>query len=295
MIDLTLTQPEKYTPGRRPSPPEEVSAHHLKQEATRLLTSGLSPQMWKVLDWLSVAGVMSAGQLEVSTRTLQRYTKMRLLDRLRFSAVELRATFRQYNLPYTDTETHLYVLAPVGLEIVSRRHSYPPLTGYLSYSLKRIMHDVILNEIVIRLAKFASGMGWRISWMGTGSATLFDPEKTRQILEPDALLIFQKDNQERRFCLEYHNEDKQTRAEKKVYKYHAAYEGGTWQQQWETETFPIVLAVFEKRIVGLGYQSILKGRKSSVTFCGKLLAGVLQDNLAEWAVFATGERLGILN
>lgn len=124
---------------------------------------------------------------------------------------------------------------------------------------------------------------------------LFDAEKNRQLLEPDAMLIFQKDNQERRFCIEYHNEDKQTRAEKKVHKYHAAYEAGTWRQQWETETFPTVLAVFEKNIVGLGYQTVLKGRKPTVNFCGKLLASVLQDHLAEWAVFSTGERMEILH
>ncbi len=295
MIDLTLSQPKKHTSGRRPSFSEENSTHHIKQEATRLLTRGLSPQMWKVLDWLSVAGVLCAGQLKIFPRTLQRYVKTRLLDRLPYSAVELLPEFRRYNLPYTDAETHLYVLGPVGLEIVSRRHPYPSLTGYLSYPLARIMHDVILNEIVMRLATFASGLGWQITWMGTNSATLFDAEKTREILEPDALLIFQKDDQEQRFCLEYHNEDKRTRAEKKVYKYHAAYEAGTWRQQWDTDTFPSVLAVFEKKIVGVGYKSVLKGRKTNVTFCGKLLAGVLQDNLAEWSVFATGERLTILN
>ena len=298
MIYLSLSSSEtnKFKrSGRPPAYPKELTSFQIKQEASRIQTLGLSSQAWQVLDWLSVGGVMSTHQLKIKPRTLRKYAQAHLLTRLPFTSTELASEFTQYGLPYEPSETHLYILGPVGLEIATRRHTYPPLTGHLSYPLARTMHDVILNEIVLRLAAFAEKQEWRVTWMGTNTATLFDAEKTRQILEPDVLLIFQKDNQERRFCVEYHNEDKQTRAEKKVHKYQSAYESGTWRQQWETDTFPNVLAVFEKKIVGIGYQSVLKGRKTHVTFCGKLLAGILQDNLAEWAVFATGERLAILN
>jgi len=298
MIDLSFSFSSttiSNRSGRPPAYPKELTSFQIKQEAVRLQTLGLSPQAWQVLDWLSVGGVMSTNQLQIKPRTLRKYAHAHLLARLPFPSNELAPEFSKYGLPYNPSETHLYVLGPVGLEIVTRRHEYPPLTGHLSYPLARTMHDVILNEIVLRLAAFVSQQGWNITWMGTNTATLFDAEKTRQILEPDAMLIFQKEAQAQRFCLEYHNEDKQTRAEQKVQKYQAAYEAGTWRQQWEADAFPTVLAVFEKEIVGIGYQATLKERRTNVTFCGKLLVGVLQDNLAEWANFATGERIAILN
>jgi hypothetical protein len=280
----------KQLPGRRPAN-VDLSPAQIKAEAARLLTIGISHETWRVLDWLSVGGIMSVAQLQLRPRTLRKYAQARLIDRYPLPIKKIAQEFERYSLPFTEiTDTQLYVLGPVGLEILNGRHTFTPLSGHLSYPLSRIMHDVILNEIVLRLITFAEGLGWEALWMGTSSAMLFNEEKMKEILEPDALLVFEHAGQKHWFCIEYHNEDHQARAEHKVSKYQAAYETGEWRIQWETETFPTVLAIFEKKIVGLGYQTALRDRKTNVTFCGKLLAGVLQNNLAEWTNFATGEK-----
>jgi hypothetical protein len=288
---------KNFPTGRRPDIQELLTPSQIKAEAVRLLTLGIQNEAWRILDWLSVGGVMSAAQLELRARSLRRYTKSRLVDRLPYPIQVTADEFGNSQLSYTNPdETQLYVLGPVGLEVIKDRHPYPPLGGsYLSYPLVRVMHDVILNEIVLRLIIYAESLGWETTWRGPNSARLVHPESKLEILEPDALLVFSKADQLRAFCLEFHHkEDKQTRAELKVKNYQAAYESGLWQAQWELETFPTVLPVFTEKIVGTGYLNTLRERRSDVTYLGKLLAGVLQNNLAEWANFATNEKSTIL-
>lgn len=285
----------KQLPGRRPAN-VDFSPAQIKQEAAKLLAIGISKETWRVLDWLSVGGVMSVAQLELSPRTLRKYARVRLIDRLPVPTKEIAKEFELHKLPYeAAVDTQLYVLGPVGLEVLKDRHKHAHLTGYLSYPLPRVMHDVVLNEIVLRLITYAENIGWEATWMGTNSAMIFDAEKNQEILEPDALLVFTCQGQERAFCIEFHhNEDKQTRAEMKVGKYQAGYENGNWRVGWELDAFPIILAVFDNKIVGTGYQTALHDRKTNVTFCGKLLAGVLQNNLAEWTNLGNGEKLLLL-
>lgn len=77
------------------------------------------------------------------------------------------------------------------------------------------MHDVILNEIVLRVMTYAESQGWEAQWWGTHTAGSMDSEK-QEVLEPDALLVLKREGQEQAFCVEYHhNEDKVTRAERK--------------------------------------------------------------------------------
>lgn len=309
----TSPNPQKKPgPGRRLSLESELTPAEIKQEANRLLTIGLSAEAWKALDWLAIGGVMSTNQLALPARTLRKYAQLRLLTRLPFSPEDLAPMFTHYGLTYQRSFTQLYVLGPVGLEIASQRHAFPPVIGHLAFTLKRTMHDVILNEIVLRLVQYAFSQGWSTTWLGTNSAALYNLEHTRRILEPDALLIFRKELPpkparpgkpvepqylEVRACLEYHNEDRQSRATEKVYKYEGAFDDRGWVKQWQTDDFPLVLAVFERQIVGKGYQTVLQGmknRKPKVTYCGKYLEGVLADSLAFWANLADGERVSLL-
>jgi hypothetical protein len=55
-----------------------------------------------------------------------------------------------------------------------------------------------------------------------------------------------------------------------------------------------VLAVFRKRIVGEGYRDKLEVEEVGVQFYGKLLRGVMQDNLAGWVNFTRGEKETLL-
>ncbi len=296
---ITFARDSKNFPtGRRPKHEELLSPAQIKAEAMRLLAKGIRNEAWRILDWLFVGGVMSVAQLELKARSLRQYTKSRLIDRLPYLVQVTADEFTKNQLSFLEPkETQLYILGPVGLEVLKDRHSYPPLSGgYLSYPLPRVMHDVILNEIVLRLLSYADELGWDATWRGANSARLINPDNRQEIIEPDALLVFKKGDQERAFCLEFHhNEDKQTRAELKIKNYQAAYESGLWQAQWELETFPAVLAVFTERIVGTGYHNTLRERRSDVTYLGKLLAGVLQNNLAEWANFGTNEKGALLD
>ncbi len=81
-------------------------------------------------------------------------------------------------------------------------------TGHLSYTLPRLMYDVILNEIVLRVMTYAESLGWEAQWWGTHTAKLMNDDK-QEILEPAALLVLKRAGQERALCVEYHkHEDK---------------------------------------------------------------------------------------
>ncbi|HNB53031.1 MAG TPA: molybdopterin-dependent oxidoreductase, partial [Anaerolineales bacterium] len=68
------------------------------------------------------------------------------------------APFRAYGSPqaFLGSESLVDELAEkMGLEILKPRHPYSLPTGHLSYTLPRLMHDVILNEIVLRVMTYA--------------------------------------------------------------------------------------------------------------------------------------------
>jgi hypothetical protein len=282
--------------GRRSSY-EELSQQAINTMATRLERQRLSDFAKHVIYMLAHGGVLSSDQLSflVAESTLDDYTQAdkRMLDRLPYSSDEVIAAFQEHGLPCESEKPRLYVLGPVGIELARRQLEMTPVTGYLSYSLERIMHDVITNEIILRLYRFGKQHGWRIALSGTSEGALYSADYSHKILEPDALVTMQKDDEEPLlFCIEYHNEDHRTRAERKIDKYELvrANNEKIWQTTWETDNFPGVLAVFRKRIVGEGYHDKLKAEPVGVQFYGKLLKGVMQDNLAEWANFTSGQK-----
>ena len=110
------------------------------------------------------------------------------------------------------------------------------------------------------------------------------------------LLILRQGEEQRLFCIEYHNEDHRTRAERKIDKYEIVCMSNerAWQEQWDTYEFPKVLTVFNKPIVGEGYQDKLKAEPGKVQFYGKLLKGVLQNNLSAWVSLNARQKESIL-
>ncbi len=292
-LDLS-DQTETRPPARRTALPE-MTPQQLRQAAQRLLTGGLSSRTWQVLDRLTIGGALGAWQLcqpPLSARTLRTYASQQLITRLPFQGSHLEATFAEYGLPYTSP-TGLFVLGPIGLEIAKQRHEYPALTGYLAYPLKRVMHDVLANEVGLRLAAFAQAAGWQTFWLSKYEATL--RRNDRAFLEPDGMLRLRKRGAERLFCIEYHNEDHQTRAWRKVNAYESAFSRtDIWQEQWDTDDFPTLLAVMTRQIAGQGYIYTTQRRDTQVTYLGKVLKGVLQDNLGTWVNFKTEKRVPLL-
>jgi hypothetical protein len=174
------------------------------------------------------------------------------------------------------------VLGPVGVEIASTRHNCAPPVGYQHYTLTRVMHDVICNEVVLRLADYWGGQGWEVEWLGKYEATLNPKDGSASLLEPDAFLRIQRDGVEQAFVLEYHNERKSIRAAQKVKAYETAYSEGNWKDKWQVESFPPVLVVFWQVIVGEGYLEALQGKNLNCGFYGRWLAKVLEGDLGKW-------------
>ncbi len=283
----SITESSKRT-GR---PPVEITPQQARSEAIRLLPS-LTPQCWDVMELLAATGAAMAIQIQaVRERTLHKYARLRIVDRLPVPAETVREQCAIYGL--TDAG-RIYTLGPVGLELAKMR-GLTPSTGHMAYPLSRVMHDVILTEILLRISRHAAGRGWSVTWIGTAEAALFTPDRSREVLEPDALLRLTKDGDERLFALEYHNEDKRSRAERKVDQYEAvcAVNAALWMEQWETAAFPTLLAVFRHDIVGKGYVDKLSGMQPQVRYYGKLLSGVLQGNLDQWLNLSTRKKENI--
>jgi hypothetical protein len=303
MIELTQPLSLNKSHGRRPAVPTgedgkkeaPKTPQQIRLEALQVLRRGLSPQRWRVLDLLAIGGVLSVAQCQVSYRALRKYAQEQLLDRLPYTVNDLKQAMDDYGIPGSnDTDTLLYTLGSLGIEIARQRHGHPPPTGYLGYTLQRTLHDVVRNEIVLRLAHYAESLGWSVRWLGHAESTLIKDGEA--ILEPDALLILRHEQQEKAFLLEFHNEDKQIRAYEKVRRYEAAYATQLWQSQWGLAVFPHVLAVFTLPIIADGYQNAIREREQvHGHYDGKLLAGILDNNrLGEWTNIATGQREQLL-
>ena len=251
--------------------------------------------MNRVLDWLAMGGVMSAFQIAVPGRTLRYYQQHRLIERLTLPLSEIEGFAQIFKIDGREvTRRTLYCLGPVGEQITRQRFSFAPLTGYLLYTPVRVLHDLILNEIVLRLAGAAREAGWRTFWAGTNAAEI--RSGSEQLIEPDALLILEKGEERKAFAIEYHNEeDKRQRAFDKVRRYERARERReAWMSAWQVETFPPVLAVFRDQAVGLGYRDAVKELNAKGVYYAKILDGVAAGNLREWLNVVTGSREAVL-
>jgi hypothetical protein len=263
----------------------QMTSQQARLEAGRILSGGLSPRLWRILDMLAAGGALSTRWLpSLAARKMREWCRMRLFERISLDPTEIRNHYIEMGLDEKDPV--LYMLGPVGIEIATIRYGVEPPGGYQGYTPMRVMHDIAANEIVLRLADSIGGKGWSVDWFGKYESTLA-AKNERTILEPDGLIRYRKDGEEGgdgAFLLEYHNEDWQSRAATKVEKYEKAFVEGNWRAQWEVETFPPVLVVFLKAIVGTGYRNATRdNKKLKCTYYGKTLKSVLEGNLEEWA------------
>jgi len=289
MLDLSDISNDGRFSGRSPTPPP-ISPRQARQDAQNLLAKGLPPSLEKAVNLLSVGGVMTAQQMGVSSRSFRKYRQLRVVDRLPHNSPIIVETFLQYGLPVPEDRAQclIYTLGPVGIEISKMRYESMSPTGYLGYTLERVMHDITVNEIVLLIAGKAIAHGWTPIWVGEQEASLYQGDQ--QILKPDALIRLKQEEQERLFLLEYHNEDKSTRAVKKVQIYERAYNSRLWAEAWETDEFPLVLAAFRKPVVGQGYQENMAGQEGGhCDFYGRVLSSVLED-IDTWFNFTSEQR-----
>ena len=275
---------------------DQMTPQQAKLEAARIASGGLSPRTWRILDLLATAGVLSSRWLPpLSERSMRHLGSMRLFERLSLDSTEIHMHFSEMGLD--EKKPILYTLGPVGVELATTRHTVPPPGGYQAYTPTRVMHDIAANEVVLRLADELGGRGWSVEWLGKYEGVLTDISGKNILLEPDALIRFRKDGKEGgdgAFIVEYHNEDWQTRAARKVEKYEKAFADGNWREQWEVETFPPVLVVFLKAIVGAGYQNATNSKKLNCTYYGKTLKAMLEGKLDDWKNVATDKKESIL-
>jgi hypothetical protein len=281
-IEIKTISHESFSPGPRPRDQQNDTLH---------LAARLTPQINRALDWLAMGGVLSAQQLSIPGRTLRYHRKNRLLERLFIPAAEMDSFIEFFG--QGEDQCALYCLGVEGEQIARQRWSFAPLTGYLAYTPSRVLHDLILNEIVLRLASAAREAGWRTFWAGTNAAEIRNGSE--QLIEPDALLILEKGSERKLFAIEYHNEeDKRQRAFEKVRRYERARERPeAWMSAWQVETFPPVLAVFRDNAVGLGYRDAARELNARGAYYGKALEGIAKGSLREWLNVASGNRESI--
>jgi hypothetical protein len=267
--------------------PMSVQQARLKAESA--MASGLPDCLEDAVNLLTSGGVMSAAQLGYRSRSLRRYRELRIVDRLPFNVNETVPKHQEYGLPLTDkkTDTHLFILGPVGIEIAKIRHEITPSDGYMGYSIDRLMHDVIVNELVLRIAAQAMAHGWEPIWVGEKEAILY--KEKQPLVRPDSLIRLAKDGQERVYLLEYHNEDKSTRAADKVQTYERVHTSDVWKKGWNTAEFPPILAAYRQPVVGRGYKDAIEERNLvNGTYYGRGLSTLLED-VGEWYNFTQGQ------
>ncbi len=295
---MVLSTKNKKPAGRRASI-LEMSTQAARMKADQLLAMKLSETAFYVLDRLFTSGVMSVSQLGIPLRTLQRYASadMRLLNRLPFGTDVVKSEFDAYGIGIEFGQATLYTLGPVGIEIVKMRYETTPGTGYMAYPLSRVMHDIVVNEIVQVISDACRAQGLRVLRAGKYEGSLFSEDGLTQLLEPDARIVIQnRDGTETQFCIEYHNKDKPARAWAKVDKYEIAQASNLWAEQWEIDQFPGLLFVFRDEHVVKGYaQKLTEFESPRVSHFGKRLDGVLSGaQPLEWMRVNDMQKVNIL-
>lgn len=275
---------------RKKSEPLMTQAQ-VRAEASRITAGGLSAKAWRILDLLATGGILPSNHLpELTDRSMRNLCEMRVFERIAQEPSELEE-HHVAQLGVKGMGRYLYMLGPVGMEIAATRHGVVPVNGYQAFTTAHILHDVMANEVVFRLAELLASRGWAVEWIGRAECRLVDNKGT-VLLKPDALIRIRKNGPgggDATFLLQYHNEDWSTHGTLMVERYEQAFSDSNWQECWEVESFPPVLVVFERPIVGAGYQAATKGsRKLNCLFYGKTLAAALDGKLDEWVNISGG-------
>lgn len=287
-IEIKTTSHEISHPiGRRPAIQDA-------QDDFLRIARNLTPRISRMLDWLAMGGVLSAFQLSIPGRTLRYHHKKGLVERVILPLETLNDFWEAFGIDRREASRQtFYCLGPIGEQIARQRFGFAPLSGYLAYTPSRILHDLLLNEIVFRLAEAARQAGWRTFWAGTNAAEI--RSGSEQLIEPDALLVLERGEERKAFAIEYHNEqDKRQRAFDKVRRYERAREKqAPWMSAWQVETFPPVLAVFRDNAVGLGYRDAVRELNARGVYFGKSLDGIARGHVQEWLNITSGNREAI--
>jgi len=280
MIKVDLNKPQGKEGGRGATETGAMTSQQAQAEAVAVMEQGLSRLAWRALDLLFAGGIMTVEQLGVNPRTLRRYAARRVVDRYAFTPAFVIEKLGEYGIEAENGQ--LYTLGPVGAVIAEMRHGVKPPSGFLAYTLERVLHDVIVNEIVMQIARQAGTHGWELTWASKYESSLFREDVP--ILEPDAFIRLERNGEELPFLIEYHNEDKRTRAVKKVRQYERAWESDLWQDTWEVEEFPSLLAIFKNKIVGEGYlDGVQEIGSVGISYYGRALEGTwAEDGLENW-------------
>ena len=79
MIRVKKTSNHNHLGGRTSTMLETMSLQQIHNEAMNLMAQGISRTAWHALDLLYAGGIMTVGQLGLTTRTLRRYAKKRIV------------------------------------------------------------------------------------------------------------------------------------------------------------------------------------------------------------------------
>jgi hypothetical protein len=163
----------------------------------------------------------------------------------------------------------------------------------------RILHDITVAEIMLRLSGFAKAQKYVPLWRSKYEATVHD-ENGSPALEPDAMLSLRKDGRYWHYFVEFHNEDYGTRTGQKVRRYEAVRTAGRWQNELEIDTFPTVLIVFRHRAVIEGYKTVLtdgngQSRPDILNqYLGLGFQAILDNKLDRWGDIRRGKPASFL-
>lgn len=253
-----LNQTPARRASRRRTTRDPITPHEAKQRAYFLLAEGkITGKQSQVLSTLAVAGVLDEQQLArligISGRSLRRYHSQHLLDRL----YVVPASLRTVGFIRAGESLRLYKLGAVGRAIVAHDQPLVP-SGYEGFGVHRLTHDVLANEVMIRVARAGADAGYDPIWLSKYEATVHD-DAGRPMLEPDAMLELRHAHRAtQRFLLEYHNEDDSRRAAGKIKRYEEVARDGHWQHAWNTETLPTVLVSWTHNAVATGYSAAIE-------------------------------------
>jgi hypothetical protein len=265
-----------------------------RQEAMHLLRQGRlqeGTKMRSTIQLLSTAGILPsttiADLVGVSERTMRRYRRSHLLDRIEVP--------RRLSAIYS-TDTVLYALGPVGQMVGEILYDLIPI-GYIGAKQDHVSHDLLCNLVYYAVCKGIKPLGYKAKWYSKYEATIHDREG-RPLIEPDAMVIATHPSKpSQTFLIEYHHENFGRRAEGKVLRYEQIFREfrEEWQFKWQTKDAPTLLVVWTHNAVGKGYRKHFEERHTKQMglygqWLGKpLQAFIERQTVLLWENLGTGQ------
>jgi len=304
-IDLMQTTVKSKQPGR-PAKRPSLTAYQAKQIAQKMLSGHeITPSAERILDLLGNAGVLTAGQIAqlvggISPRSLQRYQVKHLVDRL---PADLAVLVTKGFSDQIDPSLRVYTLGMVGVEImkINLGEGKYVTPSYYGGQRSALIHDLIVNEVVVRLRTAAAQRGCGALWFSKQEATVLDENKTA-VLQPDALVVITKGRHRRFLAIEVHNEDHGNRVPDKIRRYERVYKGGRWVEKWKagSDESVAVITVFTVPIVGQTYAEQVgkEAANLNLSYLGKSWESVVNSDdqdIALWGDYARRTKVDVFS